>query len=106
MQCKDRLEGTIALGNEDREEDGLSTRRRRRKVIVIKQRRGESMDVALSQSLELNKLGMSFEKFMIPSPQNSVLSPKNRKITLRKVEPGTKLYDELRSPKSIYNKGK
>ena len=56
------------------------------------------MSLTLKSGTELEKLGMSFEKFVLPSAKQEIVSPKNRTIILRKVEPGTKLYDELRSP--------
>lgn len=56
------------------------------------------MSLTLKSGAELEKLGMSFEKFVLSSPKQEAVSTKNRTIILRKVEPGTKLYDELRSP--------
>ena len=67
-------------------------------MIVLKQKRGASLSLTLKSGTELEKLGMSFEKFVLPSAKQEIVSPKNRTIILRKVEPGTKLYDQLRSP--------
>lgn len=63
--------------------DGEETRRDRRRIIVIKQKRGESLDLTLKSDKVLESLGMSFDKFLVPSPAHSVASPKNRTIILR-----------------------
>lgn len=55
-----KMQGTLELGDIDRDRDGLSTIRRRRQVIVLQQRRGSSLCETLKNSEVLKKLGMSF----------------------------------------------
>ena len=50
--------GTEALGNVDNPGDGDRTKRRRRQVIVLRQKRGQSLDLTLQESTELKNLGL------------------------------------------------
>ena len=83
---KKEVEGTAALGPVDRPEDGTSTRRERRRVIVLKQERGQSLELTLQNSRELSDLGLAFDSFKVSSPANSTQSSKAKKIILKKVE--------------------
>lgn len=55
-----KMQGTLELGDIDRDWDGLSTIRRRRQVIVLRQKRGSNLCETLKNSEVLKKLGMSF----------------------------------------------
>ena len=83
---KKEVEGTAALGPVDQPEDGSSTRRARRRVIVLKQERGQSLELTLQHSRELSDLGLAFDSFKVSSPANSTQSSKAKKIVLKKVE--------------------
>lgn len=75
--------GTVNLGNVDKFHDGEETRRDRRQIIVIKQKRGDSLDLTLRSDKVLESLGMSFDKFVVPSPTHVIASPKNQTIILK-----------------------
>lgn len=78
--------GTDALGNVDNQEDGDRTKRKRRKVIVLRQNRGQSLDLTLQTSTELQNLGLTFQKWQVQSPVTSTQSSKRKKIILRRVD--------------------
>ena len=65
QRMKLELEGTAALGPVDKPDDGTNTRRERRKVIVVHQQRGQSLELTLQNSRELNDLGMTFNSFKV-----------------------------------------
>ena len=88
-ECKgkinaEKLYGTAELGEIDRGEDGDSTRRRRRCVIVLKQKPGQSLNQTLITSPELKTLGLSFNKGRSPLAGADILSPKSRRIVLKR----------------------
>jgi len=53
---------------------------------VLKQKRGQSLDLTLQTSSELKNLGLSFCKFKVSSPLNSTNSSKAKKIILRQLD--------------------
>ena len=56
------------------------------------------MELTLQNSKELTDLGMAFDSFKVQSPLNQVVSPKNRKIILRKVESSTSDRSDFAAP--------
>ena len=53
---------------------------------MLRQKRGNSLDLTLQESTELRNLGLQFQKWNVTSPITSTKSTKSKKIVLKRVD--------------------